>query len=401
MRVGANVIFLATRPPRASPLPRGSAPEDAAAARREACALESREARREGGVGTHAVARALQACLPVAGDAPVRALSTSASSRYAPSPGEPGAPPGKWTDALRVMSDALRDLESARTPHLGSSRPLDVRNDSVRIVHPLSHHGSRKAVFVVINYERGRGDARASRGQSAPSRHASPQLRKRDEDCRWMVEKLAARGFDDPDGIRILVDDGHDAGQPTKANILKALRWLTKNAENGDSLAFYFSGRTKETTPEVGATRLGRTDASDDAFSAMLPCDFADSGAITREELYESLIEPLPRGVYLTVVFDCPDANAAEAVDAPYAWTFPTEDAGEDSSRREGALKRPPESARAVSRAAHAVADALATRRDADRGKRGDVRDERAKRPKDALGKRNGDDPSLGCCAVS
>ena len=41
---------------------------------------------------------------------------------------------------------------------------------------------------------------------------SSVRLRHREDDCRWMLETLAPRGFDDPDGARVLVDDGHEDG---------------------------------------------------------------------------------------------------------------------------------------------------------------------------------------------
>jgi len=333
MRGGGDVIVLATRPPPPAPLPRGSGPEDAAAARREARAAEATEARRDGGVGTHAVARALQACLAAAGErhvTPSAVRPGAASSRY-----EPGGDdaPGKWADALRVMSDALRDLGSLRTPHLGSSRPLDPANDAVRVVHPLSEHGARRAVFVGVNYASGGGgeDHRRQRGASS-----SVRLRHREDDCRWMLETLAPRGFDDPDGARVLVDDGHEDGQPTKVNILRAVRWLTRRAQPGDSLAFHFSGRTA--SAEALEKRNAAADASyrgirrrplstttsveDSAedTTALLPCDFETAGAITRDELFASLIKPLPRGAKLFVVIDSPDANAADVVYTPFAF---------------------------------------------------------------------------------
>ena len=56
---------------------------DAAAARREARAAETTEARRDGGVGTHAVARALQACLPAASDSDDDDDDEGAAHRFA------------------------------------------------------------------------------------------------------------------------------------------------------------------------------------------------------------------------------------------------------------------------------------------------------------------------------
>ena len=384
MRGGGDVIFLATRPPPAAPLPRGSGPEDAEAARREARAAEATEARRDGGVGTHAVARALQACLPAASDRHVTASaarSSAASSRYE------GLKPGTWAEALSVMADALRDLGSLRTPHLGSSRPLDPASDAVRVVHPLSEHGARRAVFVGVNYA-----PFVSGGEKHQRRASSSvRLRHREDDCRWMLETLAPRGFDDPDGARVLVDDGHEDGQPTWANITRAMAWLTRRAQPGDSLAFHFSGRTDLRREDAASGRGGEnTDA------ALLPCDWEETGAITREELYARLVKPLPRGAKLLVVIDSPDANAADVVDTPYA--FGAEDATQrDFDRRPsvslGNELRRPVSLRDALDASSAVADALFT--DARGAKEKKSVSERKRIKQQATS------PETGCCAVS
>ena len=384
MRGGGDVIVLATRPPPPAPLPRGSGPEDAAAARREARAAETTEARRDGGVGTHAVARALQACLPAASDRHVTASaarSSAASSRYE------GLKPGTWAEALSVMADALRDLGSLRTPHLGSSRPLDPASDAVRVVHPLSEHGARRAVFVGVNYA-----PFVSGGEKHQRRASSSvRLRHREDDCRWMLETLAPRGFDDPDGARVLVDDGHEDGQPTWANITRAMAWLTRRAQPGDSLAFHFSGRTDLRREDAASGRGGEnTDA------ALLPCDWEETGAITREELYARLVKPLPRGAKLLVVIDSPDANAADVVDTPYA--FGAEDATQrDFDRRPsvslGNELRRPVSLRDALDASSAVADALFT--DARGAKEKKSVSERKRIKQQATS------PETGCCAVS
>ena len=392
MRGGGDVIFLATRPPVPAPLPRGSNPEDAAAARREARAAETAEARRDGGVGTHAVARALQACFPAASDRHVTASTrpSAASSRY-----ELGGDdaPGTWADALCVMADALRDLGSLRTPHLGSSRPLDPASDAVRVVHPLSEHGARRAVFVGVNY--------ASSLEKGGERRRSERLRRREDDCRWMLETLAPRGFDDPDGARVLVDDGHRDGQPTKANILGAMKWLTRKAQPGDSLAFHFSGRTDRSRARAAGEAFHRKGVARDARGAvdakhrvaLLPCDFEDAGAITREELHARLVEPLPRGAKLLVVIDSPDANAADVVETPFAFGAEDVRRGKENSGQDlGKAIRRPVSLRDALDASSAVAETLFAEKANARGREKNGNGARAPTP---------GPPQTGCCVVS
>ena len=197
MRGGGDVIFLATRPPPAAPLPRGSGPEDAAAARREARAAETTEARRDGGVGTHAVARALQACLPAASDRHVTASAARSSLPAASSRYEPGGDdaPGTWADALSVMADTLRDLGSLRTPTRSSRQGPGERRGSRR--PPPQRARRAPSVFVGVNYAprfgRRKHRRRASssvrlrhRGDGAAgSRDAAPPVRQPDGARSW------------------------------------------------------------------------------------------------------------------------------------------------------------------------------------------------------------------------
>ena len=310
---GPHVVLVTTRrvPSRLGP---DAGPEEAWARRRAAESDARDEARREGGVGTAAFARALE--------------STALA----------GEPPEPWGATLAAMRDALRDLGVSRVPHLASSRALDPREEPTSVTHPLSALGARRAVLVGINYAAIGGAAR---------------LRKREDDVRWAHDVVSARGFDDPEGFRVLVDDGHDQGQPTRRNIMRAIRWLVRDARAGDALLFHFSGRAilprntetnAETDAESNADAETNADAapsamddgpgassrlrlgSDPNAAALAPCDADVAGHVTRGDLRAALIDPLPRGVRLTVVLDCPEGGA-DAVDLPFA--FEARDAGE------------------------------------------------------------------------
>jgi hypothetical protein len=93
----------------------------------------------------------------------------------------------------------------------------------------------RKAVLVGINYI----------GQSA-------SLSGCINDVRNMESFLREWGFGDP-YIRVLTDDDESEpySQPTKANILRDLRWLVESAKPGDSLFFHFSGHGSYVAPFV------------------------------------------------------------------------------------------------------------------------------------------------------
>lgn len=73
-------------------------------------------------------------------------------------------------------------------------------------------------------------------------RHQRGRLKGCINDVKNMEGFLHKRGFN-PANMRVLTDDLQDSSrQPTKANILRDLRWLVQGAQPGDSLFFHFSG---------------------------------------------------------------------------------------------------------------------------------------------------------------
>ena len=269
-----------------------------------------------------------------------------------------------WCAMLDRMRVTLRDLGSAHVPHLACSRKMGLVGHSGDFLeHPLSHPGAgaHRAVLVGVNYSRLAG---------------SMALRGRQSDVHRMYEAITNGGFDDDDGTRILVDDGHATGQPSRRNILRALAWLVQGAVPGDSLLFYFSGRAEvpvrtqdgsrewdegghamSKRPERGGdgnTRReftsrgsdsawdaakncgdgrkvrggtdGRIGASvggcgDDGESAICPEDVDVAGVITRGELRRALLGTVPAGARLTVVLDCPGRGGAGSVRLPYTFS--------------------------------------------------------------------------------
>lgn len=86
--------------------------------------------------------------------------------------------------------------------------------------------GRRKALLIGINYFGQRG-----------------QLRGCINDVRNMTSYLAEHLDCKREEMVILTDDQQNAAsQPTKQNILRAMRWLVKDAEPKDSLFFHYSG---------------------------------------------------------------------------------------------------------------------------------------------------------------
>ncbi len=94
--------------------------------------------------------------------------------------------------------------------------------------------GRRKALLIGINYFNQRGELR---GCINDVRNMSAYL---NENFGYAREDMV-----------ILTDDQQNPmSQPTKANILRAMHWLVKDARPNDSLFFHFSGQFVEC--EVG-----------------------------------------------------------------------------------------------------------------------------------------------------
>jgi metacaspase-1 len=96
---------------------------------------------------------------------------------------------------------------------------------------------------------------------------------------------------------------------PTRANLLRAMRWLVEGSGSGDSLVFHFSGH--------GVQKLDLNDDEVDGYNeALCPADFEQSGKILDDEINEIIVRPLGRGVKLHAVVDT--CHSGTILDLPY-----------------------------------------------------------------------------------
>merc|ERR1719326_2376673 len=82
---------------------------------------------------------------------------------------------------------------------------------------------------------------------------------------------------------------------PTRANMLKAMKWLVEGAQTGDALFFHYSGH---------GGRVPAKDAPDGQSETLVPLDFQTEGMLADTELFEVLGKGLPSGCRLTCVLD-------------------------------------------------------------------------------------------------
>jgi hypothetical protein len=114
------------------------------------------------------------------------------------------------------------------------------------------------------------------------------------------------------DDMVILTDDqANPASQPTRANIIRAMRWLVNGASPNDSLFFHFSGHGGQTEDLDG-------DEEDGYDETIYPVDFRSAGMIVDDEMHDIMVKPLPAGCRLTAIFDC--CHSGSALDLPYEY---------------------------------------------------------------------------------
>lgn len=110
-----------------------------------------------------------------------------------------------------------------------------------------------------------------------------------------------------------LTDDQHNPmSQPTKANILRAMHWLVKEAHPNDSLFFHYSGHGGQ-TPDLDG------DEEDGYDEVIYPVDFRTSGHIVDDEMHRIMVKGLPSGCRLTAIFD--SCHSGSALDLPYIYS--------------------------------------------------------------------------------
>jgi len=115
-----------------------------------------------------------------------------------------------------------------------------------------------------------------------------------------------------PNDIVYLTDDERDArSQPTRKNILNAMRWLVKGAQKHDALFFHYSGHGGQTRDQDG-------DEVDGYDEVIFPLDYKSKGTITDDDMHDIMVHPLPPGCRLTSVFD--SCHSGSVLDLPYVY---------------------------------------------------------------------------------
>lgn len=113
--------------------------------------------------------------------------------------------------------------------------------------------------------------------------------------------------------IVILTDDQTDLVRvPTRANMIRAMQWLVKDAQPDDSLFFHYSGHGGQTEDLDGDEESGFD-------STIYPVDFQVNGHIVDDEMHDIMVKTLQPGTRLTALFD--SCHSGTALDLPYVYS--------------------------------------------------------------------------------
>lgn len=130
------------------------------------------------------------------------------------------------------------------------------------------------------------------------------------------VKNFLCRQYGYRDGdIVMLTDDSSDPKQiPTRANMIRAMKWLVEGAEPNDSLFLHYSGHGGQTKDLDG-------DEADGFDEVIYPVDFRQPGSshMTDDEIHSIVVRPLPPGCRLTAIFD--SCHSGSAMDLPYIYS--------------------------------------------------------------------------------
>lgn len=156
--------------------------------------------------------------------------------------------------------------------------------------------GRRKALLIGINYI-----------------GTKNQLRGCINDAHNMFNFLTTRYGYRADDIVMLTDDQQDTVRlPLRANIIRAMQWLVKDAQPNDSLFFHYSGHGGQTKDLDG-------DEDDGMDDVIYPLDFESQGELVDDIMHDIMVKSLPAGARLTALFD--SCHSGTVLDLPYTYS--------------------------------------------------------------------------------
>jgi len=192
-----------------------------------------------------------------------------------------------WFDILNGMRKNLQRDGFAQIPQLSSSRMIDIKKPMSFV--PTNSKGAKRAVLIGINYV---GQPRA--------------LTASHNDILNMKGYLINACQFNAANINVLIDDDKHTN-PTRQNITNALSALVQSSKAGDVSVIHFSGHGEQLRSKTNPEGWDET---------ILPVDFSTAGQIRDVELYSTVVTKMPKGVYMTCLFD--SCHSGSILNLPY-----------------------------------------------------------------------------------
>ena len=197
-----------------------------------------------------------------------------------------------FVKVLEGMRKILSRGSYSQVPQLTSSQPIDLNQDFYLV--PPNCTGTRRAVLIGINYE----------GQNG-------ELSGCHNDCLNMKDYIMNEWGFEEENIVVLMDDGQHAN-PTRYNILQAYKNMIASCNSGDAVFCHYSGHGgRVVDDDVG-------EEADGYDETLVPVDYYSSGQIRDDDLYDTLVKPMPDDVSAVFLMDC--CHSGTVLDLPYQY---------------------------------------------------------------------------------
>lgn len=131
------------------------------------------------------------------------------------------------------------------------------------------------------------------------------------------IKNFLTTDFAMKDSEIVMLNEGNPSLIPTRANIMKYVEWLVKDATSTSRLFLHYSGHGTYISDTGG-------DENDRRDECIVPVDYNSGGLITDDELRSCLIDALPAGCKLFTIFDC--CHSGTMFDLKYNYLFKSTD---------------------------------------------------------------------------
>lgn len=176
-----------------------------------------------------------------------------------------------------------------------TGRASETANEEWSSHQHQSQGGTKKALFIGINYF----------GTKAELRGCIQDVK----NIKAFIEQV---GFPQENFVVLTDDQQNQQFQPTRENILNAMKWLVSGAKPGDVLFLHYSGHGSHQKDQDGDDGDGRDET-------ICPVDYERAGMITDDEMHELMVKPLQAGVKFVSIFDC--CHSHSILDLPYTYS--------------------------------------------------------------------------------